>query len=648
MHSLSLDIETYSSHDLRKTGVYKYVEAPDFEILMLAYSFDGGPVEIVDRGEMLVEFPRILYAALTDPNVKKQAWNCNFELTCIRQYFGMDLKTEQWYDSMITASACGLPMSLDQAGKVLKIEGQKFTGGKALIRYFSMPCKPTAKNGQRTRNLPEHDPDKWEAFKEYCKQDVVAEQEIAKKLSFYTVPDTERRLWILDQKINDAGIKLDRELVNQAIKIDTTHSAKLTGRAIELTGLTNPNSGAQLKEWLSDAMWESVTTLKKEDIPVLLEKTDDAVVRQVLNIRQEMAKTSIKKYEAMRRCICTDDRARGLLQFNGASATGRWAGRLLQPQNLSRCYLKDLDLARQVLKEGDGELMEMAFGNVPDTLSQLIRTAFIAEQGHRFIVIDYSSIELVIAAWLAGEQWVLDEFNGRRKIYEQTAARMLNVPVEDIGEDSIERQKGKISSLACQYGGGVGALVKMGALRMGLLEDELPEVITLWRKANSRIVKYWKIVEKAAIKAVKEGISVSLGNNIKFYVSKGILFTQLPSGRALSFIRPCIKEGKYGDALTYEGMNQTTKQWGVQDTYGGKIFEQICQGTARDCLAVGMTRLDSASYKTVLTVHDELVLEMPNGVGSLEEVNRIITEPISWAPGLPLAAKGFENHYYKK
>ncbi|GAB1462197.1 DNA polymerase [Pedobacter sp.] len=654
MKTLAIDIETYSSNDLIKSGVYKYVEAPDFAILLFACSIDGKPIEVFDLTKLntdnkVRERSRIVFQALTDPNVLKTAFNANFERTCISKFFNLILPPEQWECTMVKASMLGLPLSLDAVAKVLKLEDQKDSKGKALIRYFSIPCKPTKANGGRTRNLPEHDPEKWQQFIDYCEQDVRTELAIREKIKFFEIPETERKLWNLDQKINDEGIIIDPVFVENAISLDAINKERLTKEAIEITGLSNPNSAAQLKTWLSDETGTEVTSLTKEAIPVLLEDTDCDTVTRVLNIRQEMAKTSVKKYEAMRKAICEDSCVRGLLQFYGANRTGRWAGRLVQVQNLPQNHLVDLDLARQLVLSNDLEMLEMLYGNVPDTLSQLIRTAFVAPENSRFIVADFSAIEARVIAWLAGEKWRLDVFNTHGKIYEASAAQMFKVPIESVTKGSPLRQKGKVSELALGYQGGPNALIKMGALKQGLTEDELPKLVAMWRNANPAIVRLWDDIEDAAITAVSEGVPVQIMFGIRFLVERGILFIELPSKRRLAYLKPNLKPSKFGGlSLTYEGMNQTTKQWGVQDTYGGKLVENIVQAIARDCLAEAMLKVDAAGYKIAMTIHDEIVCEMPNDKGSLEEINALMGAPISWAKGLPLTADSYETVYYKK
>lgn len=648
MHTLAIDIETFSSVDIQKCGMYKYLESPDFEIMLFAYKVDDQPVKVIDLMDM-EDIPMHIMNALDDEKVTKKAWNAQFERRCIEKFFKKHLPIEQWECTMVKASMLGLPLSLDAASKALQLQQEKMTEGKALIKYFSCPCKPTKVNGERARNQPSHSPEKWEKFKEYCAQDVVVEQAIADKIAFFQVPEMEKELYKLDQEINDRGIPLDPVLVKNAIRMDVEYRDQLTKEAVALTGLDNPNSVAQLKDWISKEMDEEVSSLNKKDIPGILEKTDSEIVQKVLQLRQEMSKTSVKKYAAMHYAMCSDNRARGLLQFYGANRTGRWAGRLVQVQNLPQNHLNDLDLAREVARAGDVEYLAMLFGSASDTLKQLIRTAFVAGPGHRFIAADFSAIEARVIAWLAGEKWRLDVFNTHGKIYEASASQMFKIAIESIVKGSDLRQKGKVSELALGYQGGVNALIKMGALEMGLTETELPDLVARWRLANSAIVKFWKTCETAAIEAVEDKALVSIQHGIKFFMEKGVLFIQLPSGRRLSYLRPKLVPNKFGgQSLTYEGMDQTTKKWGVQETYGGKLVENIVQATARDVLADAMLRLDRALYVIVMHVHDEVVLWAQNGKGSTEEVNAIMGQPIPWAKGLPLKAESYETPFYKK
>lgn len=524
------------------------------------------------------------------------------------------------------------------------------TEGKALIRYFSMPCKGS---GERSRNLPGCDMERWETFKEYCKKDVEVEREIRRKLQAFPMSEKEQLIWQLDQKINDIGIRVDKDLVDHAIRCDEEYQEKLLKQARHLTGLENPNSPAQLKGWLRDNHGMDVESLSKKSVEDLLEETKDDQVRALLELRQEMSKTSVKKYEAMDRAMRKDHRIGGLLQFYGANRTGRWAGRLVQIQNLPRNSMSDLDLARSLLKEGEYELLELLFDSVPDVLSQLVRTAFVPSPGCRIIVSDFSAIEARVIAWIAGEQWVIDTFRGHGRIYEMTASRMFDVPLEKIAKGNPEyelRAKGKIATLACGYQGGVGALRAMGAERMGLSEDELSDIVSAWRKANPSIVRLWRDAEEAAVKAIKWKTSVSLQHGIKLLYKSGMLLIRLPSGRSLAYARPRVEADiRFGkDKITFEGLDQTSKSWGRIDTYGGKIAENLTQAIARDCLAEAMLRLDRAGYKIVAHIHDEVVLDVPKGEGSLEEVNKIMSQPIDWAAGLPLNADGFEAEYYKK
>lgn len=648
MSTLAVDIETYSSVDLVRSGVYAYTAAEDFEVLLFAYTFDDEPVQIVDlaSGESI---PEPIVAALTDSTVVKTAFNANFERTCLVRHFNREMPPEQWRCSQAHALTLGLPPHLDGVAKCLKLPDQKMKEGKALIRYFSVPCKPTKTNGQRSRNLSQHDPEKWQTFITYCKQDVEVERSVRQKLEKHPMTDTEQQLWQLDQRINDFGVQVDHQLVDQAIQCDALHQDQLKEEAIQLTGLENPNSPAQLKGWLKNEHDIEITSLAKADVEDLLHSTDNEEVKQLLLLRQDMAKTSVKKYEAMKRAEGTDKRVRGLLQFYGANRTGRWAGRLVQVQNLPRNELSDLALARSLLKEAEYETLDLLFPSVPDVLSQLIRTAFIPSPGHRFIVSDFSAIEARVIAWLAGESWRMDVFNSHGKIYEASAAQMFGVPVEDVTKGSPLRQKGKIAELALGYQGSKGALLAMGALSMGLEEEELPGLVTAWRKANPKIVQLWWTIEKAAIQAVKERMPVTLQYGLTFQVQSGILFVLLPSGRKLAYVRPQlgIDDRFNKEQLTYEGIEQN-KQWGRIPTYGGKLTENIVQAIARDCLAESMLRLDAAGYQIAFHVHDEVVLDVPDGTGSLEEVEQIMGEPIDWAPGLPLTAEGFETEFYKK
>lgn len=648
IHTLGIDIETYSSEDIAN-GVYRYADAEDFTILLFAYSVNDGPVLITDiaQGE---EIPPRIVEALTDPHVIKTAFNAAFERTCLNKFFGLNMDAEQWECTMVRSAMLGLPLSLDAVGRVLKLEQQKMQEGKSLIRYFSCPCKPTKVNGGRTRNLPQHAPDKWATFKRYCIRDVEVEQAIRRITSAYRIPESEHRLYVADQRINDRGVLVDMDLVTQAIRMDAAYKGRLNAEAMEISGLDNPNSVAQLKAWLEKETDTTVDKLSKKDLPALLASADNDKVERMLRIRQEMAKTSTKKYEAMRKTACSDGRVRGLLQFYGANRTGRWAGRLVQVQNLPQNHLEDLDYARSLVKSGDLSAVELLFGNVPDTLSQLIRTAFIAKDGCTFLVCDFSAIEARVIAWLAGEQWRLEVFRTHGKIYEASASMMFHVPVDEITKTDPRRQKGKIAELALGYQGGVGAMKTMGGESMGLTEEEMSEIVDNWRNANPAIVRLWKDVEAAARMVIRYGEPVSV-KGLKFFMSLGAMMIQLPSGRCLSYPRPSVGVNRFGsESICYEGVSQTTKQWCQQETYGGKLVENIVQGIARDCLAITILRLEEKGYPIVFHVHDEVIIEAPenDGVHTLQGVEEIFRMPITWAPGLPLKGAGYTTKYYLK
>ena len=648
MRTLAIDIETYSPEDLRKTGVYRYAESEAFQILLFAYAFDNDPVAVIDLGQN-EPLPSFITDALVDPSILKTAFNANFEITCLSSHLNKLLPVDQWECTMIRSAMCGLPLSLDAVSKVLGLAEEKMAAGKALINYFSKPCKPTKANGGRTRNLPRHDPDKWTLFKKYCAQDVEVERAIRKKLDFLIIPTSERKLWALDQEISRRGVMVDEKLIENAIRIDAICKERLTQQSAEITSLENPNSAAQLKQWLSEELGENVENISKETVKELIGRVDNGTIRTVLRNRQEAAKTSVKKYAAMQCAVCRDHRVRGMLQFYGANRTGRWAGRLAQLHNLPQNHLADLDMARETVLSGDIELLQLMFGNVPDTLSQLIRTAFVAPEGYRFIVADFSAIEARVIAWLAGEQWRLEVFRTHGKIYEASASQMFRVPIDAIKKGSPLRQKGKVAELALGYQGGPGALVQMGALKMGLTEDELPGLVEAWRIANPTIVKLWGEVGSAAIRAVRDGGSYVVRGGIKIIKRGAFLCIDLPSGRTLYYVRPTLGVNQFGStSLKYEGMNQTTKHWGQQDTYGGKLVENIVQAIARDCLAITMRRLEKAGYRIVMHVHDEVILEAKEGSCSLAEACEIMGRPIRWAPGLPLRADGYETKYYKK
>lgn len=647
---LSIDIETYSATDIKKSGVYKYVEDESFEITLFAYSIGDSPVYVVDllSGEKL---PEQILQAITHKGIVKTAFNAAFEIACIQKHFGIILDASQWKCTMVLSATAGLCLSLGAVGKVLGLEEQKSSTGAALIRYFCMPCKPTRTNGGRLRNLPHHEPEKWKLFVEYCRQDVVAEKAIAEKLQNIEITETERQLWILDQKINSEGIEVDPLLIENAVLISEDNTLLLKEEAALLTGLDNPNSVSQLKAWLQEEMGVEIEKLTKESVKTLSEDSTSELASRVLTLRKEMSKSSVKKYMSMECGRGEDNRVRGLLQFYGANRTGRWAGRLVQVQNLPQNHIDDLDVARELVRKNDPEMISMCYPNIPDVLSQLIRTAFVAGEGKRFIVSDFSAIEARVIAWLADETWRLDVFATHGKIYEASAAQMFKVPIESIGKGNPLRQKGKIAELALGYQGGVGALTTMGALKMGLVEDELQPLIDVWRKANPNIVKLWYSIEKAAIRAFEERCMTEIKHGVKFIPRKGILFVELPSGRKLAYQNPRLKENKFGKYyLVYDGMDQTKKTWGQVDTYGGKLTENIVQAIARDCLAESMLALDKAGYKIVMHVHDEVVIEVENSNSSqtLEEISEIMGREIPWAKGLLLKAEGYETPYYRK
>jgi DNA polymerase len=650
MHVISIDIETFSDIDLGKCGVYRYAESPSFDILLFSYSIDDGQIKLIDlaSGEKL---PEEIINALMDASIIKTAFNANFERLCLMKYLCRVLGKEvyldpsSWRCSEVQAAMLGLPLHLEGVAQVLKLEEQKMSEGKALIRYFCMPCKPTVANGGRARNLPSDAPEKWEQFKAYNIRDVGVELAIRKKLEKYPIPEAEHDLYVLDQKINDRGFQADMNFVMQAITCDRQFSVAATEKAYELTGLENPNSVAQLKDWLVGRGVE-VESLSKKNVQELVGETEGEV-KEALKLRLLMAKTSVRKYEALERAVCSDGRVHGLLQFYGANRTGRWAGRLVQVQNLPQNHLEDLKLARDLVKEGRFEDIELLFGNIPGVLSELIRTAFVPKEGHRFIVADFSAIEARVISWLAGEKWRLEVFASHGKIYEAAASMMFHVPIEEVTKGSPLRQKGKISELACGYGGGVGALKAMGALEMGVEEDELQGLIDNWRAANPRIVNFWWEVDKAAITAVKERTKTRT-HGIIFTYQSGMLFVTLPSGRDLVYVKPKLMLNKFGrEGLTYEGIG-ATKKWERIETYGPKIVENIVQATSRDLLADAMLRLDRAGFAIVAHVHDEVICEVPEGKSSVEEICSFMSKGPKWAQGLPLTADGYECEFYQK
>lgn len=648
MKKLSCDIETFSDVDLIRCGVYKYADSPDFEMLLFAYAADDGDVHIIDiaGGE---ELPEKIIQAIKSDTVVKTAYNAQFERVCLSRYLklpeGEYLNPQSWYCTAVQAAELALPLSLADVGSVLGLERQKMTEGKELIKYFCVPCKPTKSNGNRTRNRPCHDINKWETFKKYCMRDVDVERQIADKLKMYPIRDEEHRLYVLDQIINDRGVLVDSELAEQAVKLNSIQTTVAVEQAYMITGLENPNSVTQLKQWLKENGVE-IESLSKKAVKSLADETDGDV-SEMLKLRLLMAKTSVKKYEAVIRSVCSDNRVHGMMRFCGANRTGRWSGNILQPQNLPQNHLPDLTLARDIVKDGDFEMLDMMFGNVPNVLSELIRTILIPKPNHRFIVADFSAIEARVLAWIAGEQWRIDTFKNGGDIYCASASKMFKVPVEKNGVNGELRQKGKISELACGYGGSVGALKNMGAVEMGVQENELQGLINDWRNANPHIVRFWYEVGNAAMKAIKEKTTVPLGKLV-FAYERGILFIRLPSGRRLSYIKPRIGTNRFGgDSITYMGIN-SAKKWDRLETFGGKLTENIVQGTARDLLANALINAANAGYDTVFHVHDEIICEVPNGYGSVDELCRLMCIKTDWADGLPLNADGFECEYYKK
>lgn len=645
MQTLSIDLETYSDQPLAKTGVYHYVESPDFEILLFAYSVDGGPVQQIDLA-CEEKIPSEILCALEDDKVTKWAFNANFERICLSRFLGYPtgayLEPDSWKCSMVWAAYMGLPLSLEGAGAVLGLEKQKLAEGKDLIKYFCQPCAPTKTNGQRTRNLHKHAPDKWQAFKKYNIRDVETEMSIQARLSKYPVPDSVWEEYHLDQEINDRGVGLDMELVWQAIQMDGRSRSELTQAMKELTSLDNPNSVQQMKQWLADNGVET-DTLGKKAVAELL-KTAPPELQKVLTLRQQIAKSSVKKYQAMETAVCADDRARGMFQFYGANRTGRWAGRIIQMQNLPQNHLDDLSEARGLVRAGNFDALEMLYEDVPDTLSQLIRTAFVPQENRKFIVADFSAIEARVIAWLAGEKWRQDVFAEGKDIYCASASQMFGVPVEKHGINGHLRQKGKIAELALGYGGSVGALKAMGALEMGLQEDELPALVSAWRQANPKIVQFWWAVDHAVMDAVTRKTTTKT-HGIIFSARNGMLFITLPSGRSLAYVKPKIGENRFGgDCITYEGVGGT-KKWERIDSYGPKFVENIVQATSRDILCYAMKTLRCCSI--VMHIHDEVVIEADRRM-SLQAVCDQMGRTPPWANGLQLRADGYETDFYKK
>ena len=671
VHHLSIDIETYSDVDIGKAGLYKYAQSSAFQILLFAYSLDGGPVQVVSlvEGETIPdEIQRLLFSS----QCIKHAYNAAFEWYCLSRYFELGDRSPgtpqqwlpQWRCTMLHGLYCGYTAGLDATGKALGLpqDKQKLAAGKALIKYFCVPCAPTKTNGGRTRNLPQHDPGRWELFKTYNTQDVVTEMEIERRFSNFPVPTEVQAQWVTDQAINLRGVAVDQQLVEGALDLDATVKKDFIREATQLSGLDNPNSVSQLAKWLQEEIGEEVNDLRKTTVTDLLGKalSSDAA-RRMLEIRQELGKTSNKKYNALEVAVCTDGRVRGLLQFYGANRTGRWAGRIVQPQNLPRTYIDSdlLTLARQLVENRRRDALRLLFGSVPDTLSQLIRTAFIATPGQTLVDADFSAIEARIIAWLSGEEWVLEVFRTHGKIYEATASQMFNIPFERIKKGNPEysyRQKGKVATLALGYQGGTGSLISMGALRNGLTEEELPDIVERWRRANPNIVNFWYTVDAAAREAVNTGRTIELWDGRLAFAREcdpandlDFLTIRLPNGRKLYYAKPHMGTNRFGQpSLGYWGMNQKTKKWERLETYGGKLVENITQAVARDCLAEAVERLEAAGYSVVFHIHDEVVIDAGRDKADLEDVVRIMSQVPVWAEGLPLNAEGWTNEFFKK
>ncbi|MEG1563838.1 MAG: DNA polymerase [Bacteroides sp.] len=659
MPHLSIDIETYSSVPIAKTGAYKYVQSPDFEILLFAYSVDNGPEEIVDlaQGEIL---PNWLYEAVRSPLYIKHAYNAAFEWYCLSKFYGALLPINQWRDTMLHGLYCGFTAGLDATGKALGLpaEKQKMSVGKALIRYFCIPCTATQSNGGRTRNLPKHDLEKWDLFKTYCRGDVTTEMEIEHRLSAFPVPDAIEKQWQTDLMINARGVSVDMGMVQGALEIDAASREALMAEAFSITGLENPNSVSQLASWLEQTTSIPVADLRKDTVSSMLEsRAISGSAERMLEIRQELGKTSTKKYDAIEAAVCTDGRVRGLLQFYGANRTGRWAGRLVQVQNLPRTYIGQLPLAREAVRNKEADKLRLLYGSVPDTLSQLIRTSFISSNGNILVDADFSAIEARVISWLAGEQWRLEVFRTHGKIYEASASQMFGVPLEKIAKGNPEyalRQKGKVAELALGYQGSSGALIAMGALKMGIQEEDLPDIVSRWREANRRIVDLWYALESAAVSVIQTGAPAGvrgllLAREFDIENDMDFLTITLPSKRKLFYVRPELGCNQWNrPSILYWGANQMTKQWTKLETYGGKLVENVVQAIARDCLAIAIEHLEEAGYDVVFHVHDEVIIDCPTERADLDNVVQIMSRPIPWAPDLPLNADGWVGDFFRK
>lgn len=644
---LHIDLETYSDIDIGKCGAYRYVDSPNFEILLLAYAYDDGPVTVIDVAQK-EGWPTQVLDDILSPDITKVAHNAAFERICLSKFLNTHLDPKAWHCTMVHALSLGFPASLADVGKALNLgeDKQKMAVGKRLITYFCKPCKPTQANGQRTRNYPHHDPEKWDLFKEYNGQDVVTEQAIYDKLMKFPLPESERILYCLDQSINDYGIGVDTDLMDKVIGYSKEYEAALRKECGALTGGINIHSIVQLKQWLTEQEGRQIDSLTKDDVDQLLKLDLKPSSKRILELRQETGKTSVKKYEAFERSICSDGRIHGAFQFYGAGRTGRWAGRLIQPQNFPRNAFEDIALARQMVKFKQWDEIEMLYGSMNDVFSTLIRTLIVPPEGMTFAIADYSAIEARVVAWMADEKWRQDVFAKGGDIYCMSATQMFGVPVEKHGQNSHLRKKGKVAELACGYGGGVGALRKMGGEQMGLSEKEMDDIVKKWRRSSPHVVKLWRELGDAAIEAIDTRLRVKCRHGVSFKYAKGILFMTLPSGRSLAYVQPRFD----GRELTYMGMNQTTRKWERTKTWGGKLTENLIQAIARDCLAISMAKIQKAGYHIVMHVHDEVIVEVSaeNAEGHLKRIEELMGEPIEWAPGLLLTADGFTSEYYRK
>ena len=660
MDHLSIDLETFSSVPIVKAGAQKYIMSPDFEILLFAYSLNGAPVVCVDfaQGEVL---PPEIAAMLTSPGVIKHAYNAPFEWGCLSKYIGRQLPPEQWRCTMFHGLYAGYPAGLDAVGRALGLpeDKRKLNTGKALIRYFCVPCAPSKANGGRTRNYPHHNPERWALFKEYCCGDVVTEMAVEDRLSNIPVPDFVQKEWETDLIINSRGVAVDMSMVEGALELGTTVRNSLMSEAIRISGLNNPNSVKQLSAWLEEETGEEIAGLRKDNVAKMLARDDNSPqVQRMLEIRQELGKTSTKKYDAIEAAVCPDGRVRGLLQFYGANRTGRWAGRLVQVQNLPRTYTEPLELARELVKQRKLDALKVIYGSVPDTLSQLIRTAFVAPDGHILIDADFSAIEARVISWLAGEEWRLEVFRTHGKIYEASASQMFGVPIDLIKKGNPEyalRQKGKVAELALGYQGSTGALINMGALDMGIPEEEdLPDIVNRWRDANKRIRDLWYKMDASAVQVISQGGAVGLNclviaRELDYNRGTDYMTITLPSGRKLYYNAPQIGVNQWGNpSISYLGMDQTTKKWKRIETYGGKLVENCVQAIARDCLAQAIEHLEAAGLPVIFHIHDEVVIDCEPDAATLEEVVQIMSRPIPWAPDLPLGADGWVGKFFRK